>query len=71
MLNDEIEENGDFRTTNEMCPSLVGSLGLSCRYQRFCHALAALVGPIQNMFSLLDSDHFIQRDQRGVAPADC
>jgi hypothetical protein len=33
-------------------PSLVGCLGLSCRYKRFCSALAALVGPVQKNFFL-------------------
>jgi hypothetical protein len=34
-------------------PSLVGSLGLSCRYKRFYAALAALFSPVQNIFSSL------------------
>jgi hypothetical protein len=34
-------------------PSLVGSLSLSCNSTRdFCPALAALVGPVQNIFFL-------------------
>jgi hypothetical protein len=53
LLTVETEANGDSWTTNELCPSLVGSLGLSCRYKRFCHALAGLVGPIQIMFFYL------------------
>jgi hypothetical protein len=31
---------------------LVGSLGLSCWYKRFCSALATLVGPVQNTYFL-------------------
>jgi hypothetical protein len=38
---------GDSMSTNEKGPSLVGSLCLSYRY---CSALAALVGPVQNIF---------------------
>ncbi len=43
----ETELNGDSKSTNEKGPSLFGSLGLSCRYKRFCSALAALIGPVQ------------------------
>ncbi len=51
-MTDETEVNGDSKSTNDRGPSLVGSLGLSCRrYKRFCSALAALVGPVQNIFS--------------------
>ncbi len=43
----ETEMNGDSKRTNERVPSLVGLLGLSCRYTRdFCSALAALVGQV-------------------------
>jgi hypothetical protein len=38
--------------TNEMGLFLVGSLGLSYQYNSFCSALAALVGPVQNIFFL-------------------
>jgi hypothetical protein len=31
----QTEVNGDSKSTNERGPSLVGSLGLSCRYKRF------------------------------------
>jgi hypothetical protein len=34
LLTVEIEVNGDSKSTNERDPSLVGSLGLSCRYKR-------------------------------------
>jgi hypothetical protein len=40
----ETEKNGDSKSTKQRGPSLVGSLGLSCRYRRFCSALTALVG---------------------------
>ncbi len=33
-------------------PFLVDLVGLSCRYKRFFSALAALVGPVQNIFFL-------------------
>jgi hypothetical protein len=47
MLTVETELNGDSKSTNERGPSLVGSLGLSCRYTReFCSAFAALFGPV-------------------------
>jgi hypothetical protein len=36
--------------TNDRGPSLVGWLDSACRYNRFCHALAALVSPVQNIF---------------------
>ncbi len=45
----ETEANGDSKRTNEKGPSLIDSLGLSCRCKRFCSALAALVGPEQNI----------------------
>jgi hypothetical protein len=40
------------RETKEGCPAewLVGSLGLSCQYNRFLFALAAPVGLVQNIF---------------------
>ncbi len=38
----ETEPNGDLWSINERGPSLVGSLGSSCRYKRFYPALAAL-----------------------------
>ncbi len=42
----ETEANGDLWSKNESCPSLVGSLGSSCRYTRF------LFCPLQNIFFL-------------------
>ncbi len=43
--------NGDSKSKNERGPSLVGSLGLSCRYKIFFSALATLVIPVQNICS--------------------
>ncbi len=51
LLSVETEANGDSSSTYERGPSLAVSLGLSCRYKRFCPALSALVGPVQNIFS--------------------
>ncbi len=45
LLTIETGVNGDSKSTNERGPSLVGSLGLSCRYERF-FVLIALVHPI-------------------------
>ncbi len=39
LLTFETEVNGDSKSTNERGPSLVGSLGLLCRYKRFCFCL--------------------------------
>jgi len=39
------------QSTNERGPSLVGSLGLSCRFNRFVFSLAS-VRPVQNIFFL-------------------
>jgi hypothetical protein len=50
----ETEVIGDSRSTNEMGPSWVGSLGLSYRTRNFCHAFAALVGPVLNNFFLTE-----------------
>ncbi len=47
----EMEVNRDSKSTNERGPSLVGSLGLSCRYKRFCTVLAVLVVQVKNNFS--------------------
>ncbi len=47
----ETEVNGDSKSTNVRGPSLAVSLGLSCRYKSFSPALAALVGPVQNIFT--------------------
>jgi hypothetical protein len=35
LLTVETEVNGNSKSTNEKGPSLVGSLGSSCRYKRF------------------------------------
>ncbi len=51
LLTVETKVNGDSKSTNERGPSLVSSLGMSCRYKRFCFALTALVGQIQHVFS--------------------
>jgi hypothetical protein len=50
----ETETNGDSKSTNERGPSLVGSLGSSCRYKRFlsCLGVHALVGPVQTIFPI-------------------
>jgi hypothetical protein len=50
----EAETNGDSKSTKERGPSSVGSLGSSLHdcTRDFCPALAALVGPVQNIFSL-------------------
>jgi len=53
LLTFQTEANGGLWSTNERCPSLVGSLGSSCRYKRFlCCLVAALVSPVQNIFFL-------------------
>ncbi len=39
LLTVETEANGDSKSTNERGPSLVGLLGLSCRYKRFLSCL--------------------------------
>jgi hypothetical protein len=49
----ETEANGDSKSTNERDDSLVGLLGLSCWYKRFCSALVTLFRPVKNiLFSL-------------------
>ncbi len=45
--------NGVSWSTNKRDPSLVGSLGFRAGKRDFCSALAALVGPIQNIFYVL------------------
>ncbi len=45
LLTVETEVNGDSKTTNERGPSLVGSLGLSCRYKRFSFCLGCSSRP--------------------------
>jgi hypothetical protein len=49
LLTVETEVNGNSKSTNEKSPSLVGSLGSSCRSIGFYPALAALVSPVQNI----------------------
>jgi len=46
------EVNADSWSANKRDPSLVGSLGLSCRFKRFLFCLCCLVGPVQNIFFL-------------------
>ncbi len=46
------EVNRYSKSTNERGASVVGLLSLSCNSTRdFCSALAAVVGPVQNIFS--------------------
>ncbi len=52
LLTVDTEVNGDSKRTNERCPFLVGSLGLSCLYKRFLFCLSCSVGPVQNIFFL-------------------
>jgi hypothetical protein len=52
LLTVESEANGDSKSTSERDPSSVDSLGSSCRYKRFLFCLAALIGPVQNIFFL-------------------
>ncbi len=52
LLTVETEVNGDSTSTNDRGPFLVGSLGLLCRSREFSSVLAALVGPVQNIFFL-------------------
>ncbi len=46
LLTVEIELNGDSKSTNERSHSLLGSLGLSCRYKRFLFCLGCSSRPI-------------------------
>ncbi len=50
--------NGDSKRTNYRGPSLVSSLDSSCRYNRFCPALAALVSPVLNIIFLTFSLYY-------------
>jgi hypothetical protein len=52
LLTVETEVNGDLNSTNERDPSLVGFVGLFMPVQEICSALAALLGPVQNIFFL-------------------
>jgi hypothetical protein len=48
----ETEVNGDSKSTNERGSSLVGLLGLPCRYKRFLPCLGCSSQPSTNIFSL-------------------
>jgi hypothetical protein len=50
LLTVETEANGDLGSTNERGPSLVGSLGLSCRYKRFLSCLCCPSRPSSKYF---------------------
>jgi hypothetical protein len=50
LLTVKTDVDRDSKSTNER--GLFGwFVGLSCWYKRFCSTLAALVGPVQNIFS--------------------
>jgi hypothetical protein len=51
LLTVETELNGDSKSTNERGPSLVSSLGLSCRYKRFLFCLGCSSRPSTKYFS--------------------
>jgi hypothetical protein len=46
----ETKVNGDSKSTNESGPSLVGSLGLPCRYKRFSSWLGCSSRPNSKLF---------------------
>jgi hypothetical protein len=50
LLSVETDVNGDSKSTNERGSAMGGLLGMSCWYKNFCSALAALIGPAQNIF---------------------
>jgi hypothetical protein len=50
LLTAETEVNGDSKGTNERGPTLVGSLGLSCRYKIFLFSLDCSSCPSTNIF---------------------
>ncbi len=52
LLTVEAEMNGDLKSTNERGPSLVGSLGLCCRYKRFLSCLGCSIRPRTKYFFL-------------------
>jgi hypothetical protein len=52
LLTAETEVNGDSKSTNEMGPFLVGSLGLSCWYKRFLFCLGCSSRPNIKYFFL-------------------
>ena len=57
LLTIETEVNGDSMSTNDRGPSLVGALGLSCRYKRFLFCL----GCSRKIFRLMS--HIEKKDQ--------
>ncbi len=52
LLTVETEVNVDSKSSNERSPSLVGSLGLSCRYKRLLSCLGCSVQLSRNIFLL-------------------
>jgi hypothetical protein len=52
LLTVETEVNGDSKSTNVSVPSLVGLLGLSCRYKRFFLCLGCSIRPSTKHFFL-------------------
>jgi hypothetical protein len=50
LLTVETEVNGDSKSTNERSPSLVGSMGLSCRYKPFLFCLGCSGQPSTKYF---------------------
>ncbi len=50
LLTVEIESNGDSKSTNERGPSLVSSLGLSCRYKGFLSRIGSSNQPSTQYF---------------------
>jgi hypothetical protein len=51
LLTVEIESNGDSKSTNERGPSLVSSLGLSCRYKGFLSRIGSSNQPSTQYFN--------------------
>jgi hypothetical protein len=58
LLSVETEVNGDSKSTNERGPSLVGSLGFSCRYKRFLSCLGSSRRPSTRYFFFLTVHYF-------------
>ncbi len=65
LLTVETEVNGDSKSTNKSCPSLVGLLGLSYRYKRFLFCLGSSSRPTIKSFFL--SVHYFN----SFAPISC
>ncbi len=63
----ETEMNGDSKSTNERCRSLVGLLGLSCRYKRFLFCLGCSSRPSTKYFFSLSQFLCTHRQQAGQA----